>query len=88
MCNLGRSASLSVLLLRYSKDGGFERDGLFENNVAIVWISDRKNIMVLIEGSEKHFIVRTKSTKELIDKMRFPDLAGFIHLQEFSPDLT
>jgi hypothetical protein len=44
--------------------------------------------MILIECSEEDFIVWAKSAEELVDKVWFPYLADFIHLQEFSPDLT
>jgi len=80
MCNLGCGTSLSVLFLRCGKDGGFKRNGLFENNVAIGWISDRRNVMILVECSEEDFIVWAKSAEELIDKVWFADLADFIHL--------
>jgi hypothetical protein len=67
---------LSVHFLRCGKDGGFERNGPFENNVTIVWISDRKNVMILIECSEEGFIIWAKYAEELVDKVWSPDLAG------------
>src|SRR5689334_21090452 len=88
MCNPCCGSSLSVLFLGCGKDSSFERNGLFEDNVAIVWISDRKDVTVLIESSEEDFIVWTKPAEELVDKVWFPNLADFIHLQEFSPYLT
>lgn len=80
MCNPCSGSFLSVLFLGCGKDSGFERNGLFENNVAIVWIPDGEDVMVLIESSEEDFIVWPKSAKELVDKVWFPNLADFIHL--------